>query len=302
MSDRRLTGLAPFRRHLNASGSKPGKVRFWCRERGDRIARSSVARRSVSPSWAISRSTGWRSRWGSLMSRCVTGSSRSRRGSLSRWAPAVTRTTPSPKRSSRPSRKSSSTVARGLSGSSCKPRCSNTSRRSTTSNDATRRSTCSHPLTTTTTLTAARLRSIARTTTINNDNPMSRKPGHVHRPDDRSRGGRSSRHRRPTACALLGCVRMHNLRRRLPAPDRHNRTSFRPALTRKHKANERSDSDRSTGWQRALPFAACGADAAGAESWRIDWQRPFWRSRVVAGWAPTATAAAARIWANSRAR
>jgi non-heme chloroperoxidase len=39
--------LPRFRRHLNASGRKPGKVRFWCRERGPRIRRSSAARRSV---------------------------------------------------------------------------------------------------------------------------------------------------------------------------------------------------------------------------------------------------------------
>ena len=39
--------LPRFRRHLNASGRKPGKVRFRCPELGRRIPRSSVARRSV---------------------------------------------------------------------------------------------------------------------------------------------------------------------------------------------------------------------------------------------------------------
>ncbi len=43
----RTLDLPRFRRHLNASGRKPGKVRFWCRERGRRIRRSSAARRSV---------------------------------------------------------------------------------------------------------------------------------------------------------------------------------------------------------------------------------------------------------------
>ena len=36
-----------FRRHLNASGRRPGKVRLRCRERGRRIRRSSAARRCV---------------------------------------------------------------------------------------------------------------------------------------------------------------------------------------------------------------------------------------------------------------
>jgi EAL domain-containing protein (putative c-di-GMP-specific phosphodiesterase class I) len=67
-----------FRRHLNASGRKPGKVRLRCRERGRRIRRSSVARRSVLPGWAISRSAGWRRIWGSPTSRCAVGSGRSR--------------------------------------------------------------------------------------------------------------------------------------------------------------------------------------------------------------------------------
>jgi hypothetical protein len=52
--------LTRFRRHLNASGSKPGKVRLRCRERGRRIRRSSAARRSVALRWATSRSAGWR--------------------------------------------------------------------------------------------------------------------------------------------------------------------------------------------------------------------------------------------------
>ena len=39
--------LPRFRRHLNASGRKPGKVRFRCPELGRRIPRSSIVRRSV---------------------------------------------------------------------------------------------------------------------------------------------------------------------------------------------------------------------------------------------------------------
>ena len=61
--------LPRFRRRLNASGRKPGNVRFRCPERGRRIPRSSVARRSVarrsvSPSWAIGRSVSHRRTWG----------------------------------------------------------------------------------------------------------------------------------------------------------------------------------------------------------------------------------------------
>ena len=62
--------LPRFRRHLDASGRKPGKVRFWCRERGRRIRRSSAARRSGWLSWATSRSAGSPRIWGSPMSRC----------------------------------------------------------------------------------------------------------------------------------------------------------------------------------------------------------------------------------------
>jgi hypothetical protein len=57
--------LPRFRRHLNASGRKPGKVRFRCPELGRRIPRSFAARRSVSPSSATSRSASWRRIWGS---------------------------------------------------------------------------------------------------------------------------------------------------------------------------------------------------------------------------------------------
>ena len=59
-------GLAPFSTTLDASGRKPGKVRFRCPELGRRIPRSSAARRSDWRSSAISRSGSWRSRWGSL--------------------------------------------------------------------------------------------------------------------------------------------------------------------------------------------------------------------------------------------
>jgi transposase len=38
--------LPRFGGHLSASGRKPGRVRFGCRERGRRIRRSSVGRRS----------------------------------------------------------------------------------------------------------------------------------------------------------------------------------------------------------------------------------------------------------------
>jgi len=48
--------LPPLRRHLIASGRKPGKVRLRCPERGRRIRRSFVARRSARPSSATSRS------------------------------------------------------------------------------------------------------------------------------------------------------------------------------------------------------------------------------------------------------
>jgi len=40
--------LPRFRRHLNASGRKPGKVRFRCPERDRRIPRNFAGRRSVS--------------------------------------------------------------------------------------------------------------------------------------------------------------------------------------------------------------------------------------------------------------
>ena len=53
----RLAGrvdLTRFRRHLNASGRKPGKVRSTCRERGRRIRRSSAARRCAWRSSATS--------------------------------------------------------------------------------------------------------------------------------------------------------------------------------------------------------------------------------------------------------
>ena len=40
-----------FRRHLDASGRKPGKGWVWCRERGRRIRRSSAGRRSGWLSW-----------------------------------------------------------------------------------------------------------------------------------------------------------------------------------------------------------------------------------------------------------
>jgi putative transposase len=52
-------------------------------------------------------------------------------------------TTPSPRRSSRPSKRSSSPGARGPQDSSCSPRCSSTSRRSITASAATPRSGCS---------------------------------------------------------------------------------------------------------------------------------------------------------------
>jgi transposase-like protein len=51
--------LPRFRRHLDASGRKPGKVRFWCRERGRRIRRSSAARRSALRGSETSRSASW---------------------------------------------------------------------------------------------------------------------------------------------------------------------------------------------------------------------------------------------------
>src|SRR5918999_4432401 len=65
--------LPRFRRHLDASGGKPGKVRFGCRGRGRRIRRSSVARRSGSPCWATSLSVSWPRIWGSPTSRCAIG-------------------------------------------------------------------------------------------------------------------------------------------------------------------------------------------------------------------------------------
>jgi hypothetical protein len=40
-------GVARFRRHLDASGRKPGKERFRCPELGRLIPRSFVVRRSV---------------------------------------------------------------------------------------------------------------------------------------------------------------------------------------------------------------------------------------------------------------
>jgi hypothetical protein len=43
-----------------------GKARFTCRERGRRIRRSSVARRSAWRSWATSPSVSWPRTWGSL--------------------------------------------------------------------------------------------------------------------------------------------------------------------------------------------------------------------------------------------
>jgi hypothetical protein len=67
--------LPRFRRCLDASGRRPGKVGFGCRGRGRRIRGSSVGRRSGSPCWATSRGAGWPRIWGSPTSRCATGSS-----------------------------------------------------------------------------------------------------------------------------------------------------------------------------------------------------------------------------------
>jgi hypothetical protein len=88
MRKRKPTGLElpRFRRHLDASGGKPEKVRFGCRGRGRRIRRSSVARRSGSLSWAISRSVSWPGIWGSPTSRCATGSGRSGASAVSALA------------------------------------------------------------------------------------------------------------------------------------------------------------------------------------------------------------------------
>jgi putative transposase len=111
------------------------------------------------------------------------GSQPARQGSRSRWAPAATRmTTPSPRHSSPRSRRSSSTVAAGPPGSSCSPRCSSTSRRSITANAATPSSGCC-PRSPTNSYDSRR--SVVEINRSNNNNqqtnPVSRKPGQVHR-------------------------------------------------------------------------------------------------------------------------
>jgi transposase len=59
----RTVDLPRFRRHLNASGRKPGKVGFRCPELARRIPRSFAGRRSVWPSSVTSRSASSRRIW-----------------------------------------------------------------------------------------------------------------------------------------------------------------------------------------------------------------------------------------------
>ena len=89
-------------------------------------------------------------------------------GSRSRRAPAETPTTTrSPRRSSRPSRKSSLAVAAGCHGLSSTRRCSSTSMRSTTASAGTPASRCSPRSPPTTTTPAPQLSAMDRPTTIN---------------------------------------------------------------------------------------------------------------------------------------
>jgi transposase InsO family protein len=105
-------------------------------------------------------------------------------GSRSRRAPAeMPTTTRSPRRSSRPSRKSSLAVAAGC-GLSSTRRCSSTSMRSTTASAGTPASRCSPRSPPTTTTPAPQLSAMDRPTTINITNhthQVSRKPGQVRR-------------------------------------------------------------------------------------------------------------------------
>ena len=125
-----IRGVARFRRQLNASGRKPGTVRFRCPERGRRIRRTSAVDGARAPTPRASGDPPLRPR---VATRSRSGTPPPRPGSRFRWAPAgMPTTTASPRGASRPSRRSSSTAAHGPTGSSSNPRCSRTSTRSTT--------------------------------------------------------------------------------------------------------------------------------------------------------------------------